>query len=284
MKLFITTLTAINILVSFQTNVAFAQDREVSVGIDIPDSLDFHGYLGVAAGAFPDYEGSENYEAIALPFVEIQQPDFLFLKGGSVNPNDGFGSLGWNALKIKYSVDGEQKAGLSLGPIIRFNHGRDENDNSRLNGLGDIDDSIGLGGFMEAKAGNWLAKINAISQDTGVTGDGFLVDFRSSYTAQISDRFSITPEVYTSWGDDEYTQGFYGVNTAQAERSRFNRFDAKSGFKNMGIALGTNYALSESILISGQIGYQRLLGDIADSPISDSNDQYRALLGVAYKF
>lgn len=279
------------------SNPVFAQDttpqsavgdREVSLGLGIPETFDFHGHIGLAVGAFPDYQGSDDFSAVGLPLVDIRQENFLFIRGASVNPNDGHGSIGWNALNFGYAEHGKRKFSLSLGPMIRFNVGRDEDDNSALSGLGDIDDSIGGGGFIEARAGNWSADVSAASQDAGDAGDGLLVAFRSSYTAQISERLSVAPAVVTSWGDDDYMQGFYGVNSAQAARSGLTQFSAESGFKDVGFQIGTTYSLSENFLINGQIGYQRLLNDAADSPIVDNNngsrDQFRALLGVAYHF
>ncbi len=263
-------------------------DREVSLGLGIPATIDFHGYIGLATGVFPDYQGSDDVSAVVLPLVDIRQEDFLFIRGASVNPNDGYGSMGWNALNFGYDERGERKLALSFGPMIRFSAGRDEDDNSALIGLGDIDDSAALGGFIEVRAGNWSADVSTVSQDAGDAGDGLLVAFRSSYTAQISERFSITPTVFASWGDDDYMQGFYGVNSAQAMRSGATQFNAESGFKDVGFQIGMTYSLFENFLINGQIGYQQLLNDAADSPIVDSSnrsrDQIRVLFGMAYKF
>lgn len=275
-------------------NVAFAQDvspagdREVSVGLGVPDSINLKGHIGVAFGAFPDFQGSDDVSAVGLPLVDIRQEEFMFIRGASVNPNDGYGSIGWNALNFGYSRSGERKFGLSVGPMIRFGAGRDEDDNSALSGLGDIGDSAGSGVFIEARAGNWTADISSTSQDAGDAGDGLLVAIRSSYTALINGRFSITPAVFAGWGDDDYMQGFYGVSNAQATRSGLTQFNAGSGFKDVGFQIGTTYSLSENFLINGQVGYQRLLDEAADSPIVDRNDssrdQYRALFGIAYKF
>jgi len=265
-----------------------AGDQEISVGLGIPETIDLQGYIGVALGVSPNYQGSDEVSAVGLPLVDIRQEGFLFIRGASVNPNDGYGSIGWNALNFGYSAGGERKFGLSIGPMIRFNAGRDEGDNSVLNGLGDIDDSVGSGGFIEARAGNWFADVGAVSQDAGDADDGLSVALRSGYTAQISERMSITPTVFSSWGNDDYMQGFYGVNSSQATRSGLAQFNAESGFKDVGIQIGTTYSMSDSFLINGQIGYQRLLGDAADSPIVDNNsgsrDQFRALIGMAYKF
>lgn len=288
---------AITLIPVCLSNPVFAQDttpqstvgdREVSLGLGIPETIELQGHIGVALGVSPEYQGDDEVSLVGVPIIDIRQDDFLFIRGASVNPNDGYGSIGWNALNFGYAERGERKFGLSIGPMIRFSAGRDEDDNSALNGLGDIDNSAGGGVFIEARAGNWSADISSASQDAGEEDDGLLVSLRSSYTAQINERFSITPIIFASWGDDDYMQGFFGVNSAQATRSGLPQFNAESGIKDVGIQISSNYSVSENFLINGQIGYQRLLDDAAESPIVDSSDgsrnQLRLLFGAAYKF
>lgn len=267
---------------------ATTENQELNVGFGIPETFDLQGYIGVSVGLSPTYQGSDEVSTAGLPLINIRQEDFLFIQGASVNPNDGYGSIGWNALNFGYGGGGERKFGLSVGPMIRFNVGRDEDGNSALKGLGDINDSIGSGGFIEARTGNWFADVSAVSQDTGVADGGLSVALRSGYTIEISERLSITPIVYSSWGNDDYMQGFYGVNSTQATRSGLAQYNAEAGFKDVGFQIGMTYSMSEKFLINGQIGYQRLLNDAADSPIVDNNsgssDQFRALIGIAYKF
>ncbi len=265
-----------------------AENREVNLGIGIPLTIDFSGHIGQAVGMRPDYQGSNDTSGIVLPLVDIRQEGFLFIRGASVNQNEGYGSIGWNALNFGYKEHGKRKFGLSLGPMIRFNPGRHENDNSALNGLGDIDNNLGTGGFIEARANDWLVDVSATSQKTGKKEDGLLVVFRSSIICRINKRFSITPAVFTSWGNKDYMQGFYGVDSTQATRSGLMQFNAESGLKDVGFQLSTTYSLSGNFLLNGQVGYQRLLNGAADSPIVDNNNgsrgQISALFGMAYRF
>lgn len=281
------------LLASYPLDAARAQDstidesRKVDFGIGIPKSFDFQGSIGAAVGVIPDYEGSDSYAATVLPLVDIRQPGFLFLQGASVNPNDGLASMGWNALNFTYSVGSEERLRLSMGPLVRMNRGRDHDDNDALIGLGDIDGSVGIGGFFEASAGPWSADITVVPQDAGYSGNGLLVAFGARYTAQINDRFVVSTGISSSWGDDDYMQGLFGVTSNQAARSGLARFDAEAGFKDVGLQVEASYAIFENWSVEGQVGYQRLLSDAADSPLVDkrgSPDQFRALAGVAYRF
>ena len=82
-------------------------------------------------------------------------------------------------------------------------------------------------------------------------------------------------------------QSYFGVSGAQAARSRNRAFQAESGFADVGLEANLNYAITEHWMMFGTLGYSRLLGDAADSPLVDgegSANQFRAFTGVAYRF
>ena len=153
--------------------------------------------------------------------------------------------------------------------------------------MGDIDSSAGVGGFIEFKAGFWLTDLTIASQDVGNDKDGILITLDAEDTIQISDKLTISPGLSTSWADDEYMQGFFGVTSTQAVQSGLRRFDTEAGFKDVGIRLHASYALSKRLSLDYQVGYWHLLNDAADSPIvadEGSDNQFRGLIGLLYRF
>ena len=94
-------------------------------------------------------------------------------------------------------------------------------------------------------------------------------------------------EISTTWADDNYTQTFYGVTATQSARSGMQQYTAESGFKDAGITLDLDYRLTENWSVTGRVGYKRMLGDAADSPlVSDrgSEDQFSTGIFVSYRF
>ena len=82
-------------------------------------------------------------------------------------------------------------------------------------------------------------------------------------------------------------ESYFGVSSAQSEKSGLSPFDAGGGFKNVGITLGLDYVFTDSIGIGGRAQYKRLVGDAADSPIVDdkgSADQFFSGLFLTYRF
>ena len=99
-----------------------------------------------------------------------------------------------------------------------------------------------------------------------------------------------TPELDLSFGprlhlaDDEYVDTYFGVSAAEAAASGYPAFDADGWLKGAGFEAEGRYALSRHWAIRGEAGYERLLGDAADSPITGagSRNQFNAALGLTY--
>jgi len=260
--------------------------RRLSLGFGVPEPAAVEGYVGMGAGLFPVYEGADELGATAQPLADIRYPGLFFLKGASVNPNDGQASAGLTVLNLTYAKGSDTKARFSLGPQVRYRSDRDEDDSDALSGMGDVDDSVEVGGFLEASTGPLSAEVS-VAQDVGSGHDGLLVAFGTKYTAPISDRLTVAAGLSTSWADADYTQTYFGISSAQASQSGLAAFDGGSGFKDVGVQIEASYALSDDWAINGQAGYQRLLSDAADSPLVDqegSADQFLALIGVTYRF
>lgn len=299
MKIFHSTVIATIITIISVSSPAFSQEntdndeitnnkRSLSVGIGFPDdSQPYQAEIGFGIGAFPEYEGSDDYAATGLPLIKIRKPGIFFVKGASINTNDGLASAGLTLLHFSYSEESNRRMQLVMGPLVRAYGGRDESDNDVLNGLSDIDRSVGVGGFIEFTTGAWLANLSVSPQDVGNDKDGTLATFDIAYTASLKEGLKLSTGLSTSWADDDYMQGYFGVTDAQAIQSGLSSFDGKSEFKDVGLQVKASYAVSPRWSLEGQVGYWRLLNDAADSPIvkdEGSADQIRGLIGLSYQF
>lgn len=228
-----------------------------------------------AGGAYaPDYEGSDDYEIQPLPFVSIVYDDFIFIQGPS---------LGLNLINFEGPF-GEDR--IKAGPIARYGFGRDEDDNNALDGLGDIDDSIEVGGFVNYEVGIWSAGL-AVVQDVGGGHEGLLAEATTGIAVPLTDQLRSSLEASASWADSSYMDTYFGISSSQSAKSGLQRFDADAGFKDVAITLGLDYMFTESIGLSGRAQYKRLIGDAADSPIVDdegSEDQFFTGLFLTYRF
>lgn len=239
---------------------------------DEPDTASTQSKWSVVIGGggtyAPDYEGSDDYEFQPFPFASIVYDDFIFVEGMS---------LGANLLNYE---------GLKAGPIARYAGGRDEDDNDALDGLGDVDDSIELGGFLRYELGIWSATMT-VTQDVAGGHEGMLAEMSTGVAMPLSDSVRASVEGSATWADSNYMETFFGVSGSQALRSGYGRYEADAGFKDVGITLGLDYMVTEAIGVSGRVQYKKLLGDAADSPIvkdEGSADQFFTGMFLTYKW
>lgn len=223
--------------------------------------------LGAGAGFAPTYEGSKRYEFVPVPALSLSWNDTLVIDNTTAR------------------VTVIRTPWLQAGPLAAYRPGRQQDDDHRLKGLGDVDDAFDLGGFARVGFGDWSVSV-AARQDV-IDSGGALVDFNTGYALPLSDTFTLSIGADATWASDDYMAANFGVTRQQARHSRYDEFDAGAGFKNAGLSLGASYALSERWSLNAVTGYERLLGDAARSPIvkdGGTADQAYGFVTVTYRF
>ena len=232
--------------------------------------------LGIGASYHPDYDGSNDYELSPLPVFSVVYRRIVFLRGPTP-------MLGANA--VSWEVPGGYGK-VQLGPLVKYEAGRRQNDNRALRGLGDIDRGIEAGGFVVWRDRPWSGGL-IVLQD--------VLDSHSGLTARLDAGlgFRMTPEVrgsmiaWATWADGDYMSSFFGVTPAQAARSGLRQHRAGAGFKEIGLAVRAEYSFTDHWGVGSRVSYHRLLGDAATSPIvrdRGSADQFTVSLYVSYRF
>ncbi|WP_430436983.1 MipA/OmpV family protein [Oceanibaculum nanhaiense] len=241
---------------------------------DKAEKSDWEVMLG-AGGLFqPDYEGSDDYEVTPLPLLMVNYRDLVFLHGPT---------LGANAITLQGPNPGDK---LQIGPLVRYEFGRDQSDNDDLRGLGDIDGGVEIGGFISYSTGPWSADLT-LFRDVSDAHDGLTAELSAGHRLSLGPKLMLRSEISTTWADDNYTQTFYGVTATQSARSGMQQYTAESGFKDAGITFDLDYRLTENWSVTGRVGYKRMLGDAADSPlvsVRGSEDQFSTGVFVSYRF
>jgi len=226
--------------------------------------------LGAGVGLAPDYEGSEDYAAVPLPYVSVAWSNHMAI------------SLLGNKAKVNLIPSPIWKGGL-IGEYIGK---RDDVDNSRVDRLEDVDASVMLGGFFGFEYANWSASIEAMA-DVADGNDGSIVRLNGGYRIPIGQTLSLSLGAFTTWADDDYMQAYFEIDAANAAASGLQTFDADAGFKDVGLNLMASYKPWEHWGLMGLANYKRLLNDAEDSPVVDDEgdaNQYTAGVLVFYKF
>ncbi|MBL8835066.1 MAG: MipA/OmpV family protein, partial [Alphaproteobacteria bacterium] len=171
---------------------------------------------------------------------------------------------------------------ITLGASIWMRGGRDEDDSDRLRGLGDIDTAAQARVFGRLAIGR--ARVGAtLARDLGGS-DGFTIDLNLSADFRPFERLTVSPGVGTTIGDNRYVMTWFGVTPSQAARSTLPAYDAGAGFVSLTGFVRANYALTDHWGIGAVVAVQRLLGDAADSPITERRTSPSGILSLSYRF
>lgn len=218
-------------------------------------------------GYAPDYEGSDDYEIQPFPFVSIVYDDVIFINGTS---------LGVNLLSFD---------GLKAGPITRYSFGRNEDDNHALDGLGNVEDSIEVGGFANYGIGIWSAELTVV-QDVGGGHEGLLAEATTGVSVPLTETLKSSLEASANWASSDYMDTYFGISPKQSAKSGLSQFDAmRASRMSPPRSASTTCHREHRALERAQ--YKRLLNDAADSPIvydRGSADQFFGGLFLTYTF
>lgn len=229
-----------------------------------------------AGGAFgPNYEGSEDLQPSGRP-----QPlaEVRWRTGNAWDTKLFAGTLGGVGVEI---ADMDR---FSIGLKGAYGGGRSEDADGRLEGLGDINDSVNATLFGKLKFEHFAFAMEVTHYFAG--SDGTLVSFGPGTKLSLTERLELGFGLSTTLGDGAYMGEFFSVTQGQAQRSvdNLDEFDADAGFKDVSLRLQASYRILESWELSARARVGLLLGDAADSPVVEQAIQPDLGVGLIYRF
>lgn len=213
----------------------------------------------------PKYEGSKEYDVMGVPLLApagSSELGFIQFRG----PDD---------IRLRVFNQG----GLEIGPLVGWRFDRDENDSDRLDGLGDVDGGLVVGGFAAYRFGLFTPFVSYGHQVTGDDTGGLLrfgADVPISQSA-----FKLTGQIGATWADDDYMDAYFSV---AAPTALLAAYDADAGIKDVYVGLNADVPLNDRWNLKLMGKYSRLVGDAADSPVVESEDQFFGGVGLTYRF
>jgi outer membrane protein len=224
---------------------------------------------GAGAQVAPKFYGSEDYSFFPLP-------NFGLRREGQPMPFEapddsfGIGLLG-------------QDSAFNIGPVGRLVAKRDEEDVGAP--VGNVGLTVELGGFVQAFIGENFRLRGELRQGLG-GHEGLVGSMAADFIIRDGDNtiFSIGPRAH--WADNDFHDAYFGVPIA-IPASGLAAYNPGSGFYAFGGRAGLTQRLGRNWGLFGYAGYDRLIGDAADSPIVrqfGSRDQFSGGLGLFIEF
>ncbi|MDA0338433.1 MAG: MipA/OmpV family protein [Proteobacteria bacterium] len=204
--------------------------------------------LGLGLALTPSFEGDDGYNLRFFPRLTVRWRDRVVLS------NTRLEVVAWKSKTI------------AIGPLVQFRFGRDENDDPELAGMGNISNALEVGGFVQWRPG-WFVLGADVSGDVGGGHDGVLGSFWVGTEVPLAERWSMSLGARVSWVSGAYMRANFGITPEQNALTDLPVFSASGGFKDAGVRLRVRYKALESWRVSASMGYARLLGDAAASPL-----------------
>lgn len=236
---------------------AFAQEgggRIVTVGAGAQIAPAYHGADDYSF--FPYFNFGLRREGQPMPF---EAPDDSF----------GIGILG-------------RDSAFNFGPVARLTSKREEDDVGIP--VGDVGMTVEVGGFVQAFLGENFRLRGELRQGLG-GHEGLVGSIAADFIARNGDDtiFSIGPRAH--WADNDFHDAYFGVPFG-IPAIPGGGYDPAGGFYAIGGRAGLTQRLGRNWGLFGYAGYDRLIGDAADSPIValGSRDQFSGGLGLFIEF
>ena len=221
--------------------------------------------LGLTGTVMPKYEGADSYEVMPGGIVDIRFRDIAFFSVGE--------GLGVNLLR-----GDTYRAGVA----VSYDLGRNDNDDPRIRGLGDIDPAPEAKLFGQVFI---LPVVLSFDVRRGIGGhDGWIGDLSAYMPLSASKKFIAFAGPSVTLADQDYMDSYFSVSPGQAANSRLPAFKADPGIKNANFGVTAIYFITDNWLIVADAAVEQLLGDAARSPITQSRTQFTFDLSIAYAF
>lgn len=226
--------------------------------------------LGIGAQAYPKYPGADSYGIGPMPIFDLRRPGQP-ITYESEDDGAGFGILGSDSV-------------INFGPAIRLQNKRDENDVGAP--VGNVGFTVEVGGFVSINPSRNF-RIRAELRK-GLGGHRALVGSLGADVIFRDDQnyiFSIGPRV--RWADNRYHDRYFGVTPAVAGATGLATLDPDGGIYAVGGIANVTRRLGSNWGLRAYAGYDRLVGDAANSPIVrafGSRDQFSGGAGLWIEF
>lgn len=262
---------------------ALAQETEGEGRPYDPNSLT----IGVGGAYLPSYEGSDDYilTPVGLAFGKVS--------------GFGFATRG-TALYIDLIPDKpDAPVDFDFGPVANVRLDRTNRiKDPQVRALGELDTAIELGAWAGIRKNGVLHQYDSIGvrvawqKDVSDTHESSVITPAIEYSTPLSEKTLLSFSLQAEHAGDGYARTYFSVTPAGALASGLPAFNADGGWKSWRTTLLLGQALTgdlrnPKLSLFGGIGYSRLLGDFARSPIvriAGDRDQYFATLGLAYTF
>jgi outer membrane protein len=233
----------------------------------------WHFTVGAGMVVMPKFPGASGSKVEGVPLLGASYGRYF------IGSNPDAGAL--LALGGYLYRDSNWRVGLAV--TYDFIEPRQESDDSRLYGLGDVKRTAHAELFAVYTLA-WMSARGSVSTDIAGNKRGTVATFDVMARYQPIPQLTLTAGPGLTWGSSQYNQTYFGVNDEQSARSGLPGYSPSSGLNNLRFSVGANYRLATHWNVGATITAAWLQGDSGNSPIVEKKNQMTYGLFANYLF
>jgi outer membrane scaffolding protein for murein synthesis (MipA/OmpV family) len=256
----------------------------------MPDgSRDMYAGLGVVSA--PRYEGADSRRTRALPVLQVQWSNGMFVSGMSAGMHLSTSPLvEYGPLLAVHPRRTESGAGGRLGGVEGVSTlmpigVRSFASDNPLAGMGEIKTRVEAGVFFNYYLSPQWRLTSSLLGGAGNDRKGARGEIGIQRLAmQLAPHHTVSVSAGLTFANRAYHQSYFGVSAVQADASGNREYEAAGGLKDVHIAARWNWALSPSWMLTSSVQAARLAGDARHSPLVERPDNVTVSTAFAYRF
>jgi outer membrane scaffolding protein for murein synthesis (MipA/OmpV family) len=247
------------------------------------DARNWELSLGAGVAQVPDYSGAHSGSARLWAWAD------------GTYRTEGFGTLVLDSGSLTIAPEARwdfvDSKSAGIGALVGYRPGRGDQDpktfrgndgSTSLRGLPPVGSAIdtGIAGHATILGVPWFAQIrSALSGAQGTLVNlGVYLPFEPASRVEMS----LVPTL--TWSNARQMRALYGVSHESSAASGFAAYEPASGWENAAIELATDWRFADKWHLLASVAYERLLDGAARSPVVQSVNQPKALVGLAVDF
>ena len=246
-------------------------------------------YVGLGVIAAPDYAGSSERRTEALPMIQVEWSNGLFISGMSAGwhlsqrPDLEFGPL--LALDSGRDEDGTRARAGGVTPVMGFQTGRVASTGQGLAGMRDVGARLQAGVFANYYVTPSLRLTNSVLYGAGHERQGIVWSVALQHmAADLSAHHRVSLSAGLNLVNRNYNASFFGVTPEESLLSGHPAYAPGGGLRDVYVGVGWNWALSPSWMIASAARLARLQGDARHSPLVERPTNFTVSTGLVYRF
>jgi outer membrane scaffolding protein for murein synthesis (MipA/OmpV family) len=255
----------------------------------MPDgSRDMYAGLGVVSA--PRYEGADSRKTRALPVLQVQWSNGIFISGMSAGMHlSASPTVEYGPLLAIHPRRNEAGAGGGLGGVegstLAPTSVRTFAKENPLAGMDEIKARPEAGAFFNYYLSPEWRLTSSVLAGAGNDRNGVRGEVGIQRLAlQLAPHHTVSVTAAVSFANRAYQQSYFGVAAYQAFTSGNPEYHPEGGLKDVRLGARWNWALSPSWMLTSSVQASRLAGDARRSPLVERPTNVTVSTAFAYRF